>query len=164
VRERFRDGVGTREGLLEVVESVSDSYVLHDITFVKDIRTCRGNDDVDLVFGRDSEVFASVDRDESGTLLRRESLMTHLLEEGDDVGSRKGESRARVDVGSASDEGAREERRRKESTSSASATLFVDDLDRFDAVVKRSFSFRTGPLNETRRLTQRVQHSIPRTW
>jgi hypothetical protein len=90
--------------------------------------------------------------------------MTHLLEEGDDVGSRKGESRARVDVGSASDEGAREERRRKESTSSASATLFVDDLDRFDAVARRLFSFRTGPLNETHQLTQRVQHSIPRTW
>lgn len=132
MREGFGNSVGSRESLLEVVETVSDSDIFHDIALVKDIRSSRRNDDVDLVFGSDGEVFASVDRNEIATLLRSESLVTHLLKEGDNLGARKSEAGARVDVGSAGDEGSRDKGRGKKSASSSSASFFVDDLDGFD--------------------------------
>lgn len=138
MREGFGNSVGSRESLLEVVETVSDSDIFHDIALVKDIRSSRRNDDVDLVFGSDGEVFASVDRNEIATLLRSESLVTHLLKEGDNLGARKSEAGARVDVGSAGDEGSRDKGRGKKSASSSSASFFVDDLDGFDTTIRES--------------------------
>lgn len=77
--ERLRDRVCSRERLLEVVETVCDSNVLHDITLVKDIGSSRGNDDVDLVLGSNGKVLASVDGYELLALLGRERFVSHLL-------------------------------------------------------------------------------------
>lgn len=135
VRERLRDRVGAGERLLKVVESIRNSNVFHDVALVENVGSRRGHDDVDLVFGVNREVLARVDGDELAPLLGRESLVTHLLEESDDVCAGEVQARARVDVGSASDKGSREERRREELSSSSLGALFVDNLDRFDAVV-----------------------------
>lgn len=127
-----------REGLLEVVETVSDCNIFHNVALVKDIGTSWRDNDVDLIFWRNREVFTSVDRDEFATLFRCEGLVTHFLEKSDDFGSREVETSAGVDVGSASVERAREKGRREHLSGSTGATLFVNNLDRFDAVKRFS--------------------------
>jgi len=154
-----------REGLLEVVETVSDRNIFHNIALVENIGTSRRYDDMNLVFWRNREVITSVDRDKLAALFRCESLVTHLLKESDDFGSREVETGAGVDVGSTSVEGAREERRGEHLSSSTSATLFVNDFNRFDPVSEKGAKSVTalGPTESLFSLTRRVRHSIPRT-
>ena len=154
-----------RESLLEVVETVSDRNIFHDIALVENIGTSRRYDDVNLVFWRNCEVITSVDRDKFAALFRCESLVTHLLKESDDFGSREVQTGAGIDVGGTSVERTGEERRGEHLSSSTSATLFVNDFNRFDPVSEKGAKSVTalGPTESLFSLTRRVRHSIPRT-
>lgn len=73
------DGVRGREGLLELVEAVGDSYLFHDIALVEDIWARCGDADGDLV-GWHGWVGGGCDR---------AGVASHLVEQVDDLGLRE---------------------------------------------------------------------------